>query len=129
VKDLEDYQDQPKAPRKKLENKVMIAKRMAIEEARTAKDECNRYTVYVRGATPDVYGILDRAGIVKEFATFLEVTMPLPIPADTACQTMWPLENFTHDSAHTAWMVEYVRELDDEEEIEVDEESSEMITS
>jgi hypothetical protein len=53
---------------------VIIAKKAAIEEARKAMDSRNR------------------AGIAKEFATFLKVTMPSPIPEDTACQTMRPLE-------------------------------------
>jgi hypothetical protein len=125
TRDLEDYRDRPG---KKLEKKVIIAQMAAIEEARKAMDSCNRYAVFVHGATPDVYGILNRAGIAKEFATFLKVTMPSPTPEDMACQTMRPLESLADGSAHVDWMVEYARELD-EEEIEVGEESSEMITS
>ena len=127
VKDLDDYQDRSKTLKKKLDKKVIIAKKAAIEDARKEMDSCNRYSLFVRGATPDVYGILDRASIAKEFATFLKVTMPSSTPEDTACQTMRPLESFADGSAHMAWMLEYVREEpDDEKEVEVDEE---MITS
>jgi hypothetical protein len=102
---------------------VIKSKKVAIEEARTTMDSCNRYAVFVRGTTPDVYGILENAGIVKEFATFLKIIMPSLTPEDTACQTMRPLESLADESAHTAWMLEYVREeLGDDEEVEVGEE-------
>jgi hypothetical protein len=87
VTDLETHQKQPtkdRATTERLKKKV--------KEARLAVDSCNMYSISVRGASPDVYGILREANIVKEFATLLSITMPSPSNQDLTMQHMRPLE-------------------------------------
>ena len=78
-----------------------------MKAARLAVDSCNRYSISVRGASPEVYGILREADIVKEFATLLSVTMPSPSNQDRTRQHMRPLERLGVASNHTAWVSEY----------------------
>jgi hypothetical protein len=125
VKDLEQYRIQEK----KMAEKKEVEKKMAvIEKARLAMDSYNRYAIFVRGASPDVYGILKQAEIAEEFKTLLSVTMPSPTAQDSAIQHMRPLERLGHTSGHTAWMSKYVVKAlgDNEEEGEI--EGSEMDT-
>jgi hypothetical protein len=79
-----------------------------VKAKRLAMDCCNRYSVCVRGATSDVYGILLKADIAREFATLLKITMPSPTDQDSAIQHMRPLERLGSKSHYTAWMSNYV---------------------
>lgn len=99
VKVLQEYQTRPTQTRtesKKLKD--------AVYATRLAMDCCNRFSISARGATADVYGILNKADIAGEFATFLKVTMPSPTYQDSAIQRMQPLEHLGDKSPHTAWM-------------------------
>ena len=90
----------PKDPeRTKLRNEV--------KTTRAAMDAYNRYSVNVRGASSTVYGCLEEANIVAQFATLIKVTMLSPTAQDAALQHMRPLEHLGEDSAYTAWMTDY----------------------
>jgi len=90
-------------------NKKQIAELKAVVEAkRRMMDSCNRFSIFVRGSSSEVYGILEEAGISEQFATLLRITMPSPTDQDRAAQTMRPLERLGYQSAHTSWMSEYV---------------------
>ena len=105
---LETYQKQPE---KKPEADVEGLKK-AVKETRLAMDSGNRYSISVRGSSPDVYNILREAGIVEEFAALLKITMPSPSNQDRTMQHMHPLERLGAASNHTAWMSEYVVDTD-----------------
>jgi hypothetical protein len=88
--------------RKSASKKRIEQLKAKVEEKRLAMDFCNRYSISVRGASPDVYGILKEADIVEQFANLLRVTMPSPTPEDKAIQHMRP-----HDGANADWMRDY----------------------
>ena len=75
-----------------------------IKLKRLAMEQYNRYSVFIRGASPTVYNILKEADIVNEFATLLDITMPTPTPESLISQHMRPLERLDEDSPYTAWM-------------------------
>jgi len=56
----------------------LVEKQKEVKEMWGAMDHdaYNRYTIVVRGASVDVYGILRTAPIETEFATLLGTTMP-----------------------------------------------------
>ena len=78
-----------------------------LKEKRRLMDLYNRYTISIRGASSDVYGILKKAKIEKEFRTLLQVTMPSPEMQVPLVQEMKPLEHLERGSACTSWMSEY----------------------
>ena len=65
--------------------------------------------------SPDTYGILKSVGIEEEFATLVQITMPLPNNEDRVIQHMGPLKLLAVESSHTKWMSEYYLEEDDED--------------
>jgi hypothetical protein len=79
-----------------------------IEDAQRAVDSYNRYSISVRGGSPEVYQILNMANITNEFATLLKFTMPPPGNQQATLQHMRPLERQKDASNHTVWMGEYV---------------------
>jgi hypothetical protein len=83
-------------------------KQKVVKEKRLAMDAYNRYSITVRGASPDVYGILRKANVERAFSTLLSITMPSPTVQDTTIQHMRPLERLGRESGHTAWMSKYV---------------------
>jgi hypothetical protein len=92
--------------RNKKDKELMKLKQLVSDE-QLAADSYNRYAICVRGACPQVYGILKTAGIADEFANLLKITMPLPRNEKAAMQHMRPLEELRDGSNHTAWMAEY----------------------
>jgi hypothetical protein len=78
-----------------------------LSSAQLATDRYNRYTISVRGASPEVYRILKTTGITDEFATLLKITTRLPGMAKATMQHICPLEQLGDGSNHTAWMAEY----------------------
>jgi hypothetical protein len=79
-----------------------------IADTQVAMETYNRFTICVRGASEEVYGVLKTANVAQAFATFLSTTMPPPTAQDTATQHMRPLDHLSDASAHTAWMSVYV---------------------
>ena len=77
-----------------------------VNDAQCAVDSYNRYSISVRGASPDVYNILSEANIVEEFATLLNIVMP-ESDAERTKMHMRPLERLSEKSHHTDWMWEY----------------------
>ena len=78
------------------------------DKARLAIESCYRYSISVRGTSPDVYGILDKANIANEFKTLLDIIMPQPLDEeDSIRRHLRPLERLADDSPHTAWMSEF----------------------
>lgn len=75
-----------------------------VDEKREAMNDCNRYSIFVRGASPSTYGILNRAGIVDEFATLLQITTPSPSVQSHTLQHMRPMEGLDEEGHHMAWM-------------------------
>ncbi|KAF8327857.1 hypothetical protein F5887DRAFT_924568 [Amanita rubescens] len=75
-------------------------------DAQLAVDSYNRYSISVRGASPDVYKILREAKIVKEFATLLSIVMPEG-DAERTRLHMRPLEHLSEESPHADWMWKY----------------------
>jgi len=90
----------------KMKKETLAKFREKVNDARLAADSCNRFSISVRGASPDVYGILEKANIANEFATLLSIVMPSPGGEHSARQHMRPLERLSKQ-AHTAWMWEY----------------------
>jgi hypothetical protein len=103
--------------RRGKKTKATLEKRKKdAQEKRLAMDLYNRYSISVRGASPDVYGILKAVGIAQEFDLLLSVTMPSPTDHEPMIQQMRPLERVGNTSAHTAWMSQYVVDADDDME-------------
>ena len=78
------------------------------DKTQLAIESCYRYSISVRGTSPDVYGILDKANIANEFKTLLDIIMPQPLDEeDSIRQHLRPLERLADDSPQTAWMWKY----------------------
>jgi hypothetical protein len=92
--------------------KVTLMK--TVQDKWLAMNEYNRFTISIRGASSDVYGILKEAKLKEQFATLLSLTMPRPTAQDIATQHMMPLERLGKTSAHTAWMKDYGGSPDEE---------------
>jgi hypothetical protein len=97
-----------KVPRGRRKGPGFIEKQKVVKEKRLAMDAYNRYSIAVRGASPDVYGILRKAKVERAFSTLLSITMPSPTVQDTTIQHMQPLERLGRESGHTVWMSKYV---------------------
>jgi hypothetical protein len=82
----------------------------AIAQKKAAMDSCNRFSIYVRGASSERYGILREAGIEKEFARMLDIACAVLIDEDDRDQNMRPCERLENTSGHMAWTAEYVVE-------------------
>jgi len=98
-KDLTDKKKVLQKAEKKLEEQM--------KSSRQAKDSYNRYSIAVRGASDDVYKILQTAKIVKEFDVLVRFSMPSANDQTAAMKHMRPLESLGAESNHTAWMLEY----------------------
>lgn len=105
VKSLQGYKLQ-KTGKKRDAEEVRLLKDVEVKQV--AMDAYNRFTVSVRGTSPEVYGVLNAAKIANEFATLLRIIMPAPTGRDTIIQQMRPLEHLGDTSAHTNWMSVYV---------------------
>ena len=118
-KDLEDYRSKQlyTGGKKKGQDPMEAKMRKVVLDAQNEMDNFNRYAISIRGATPEVYGILKEANIVKEFASLLSVTMPAPAAQDHMIQHMRPLERLGETSGHTDWMYEYLVPADGGEEL------------
>jgi hypothetical protein len=108
VKAWENYRNRKKKTQEKTKQL-----RDDVKAKRRAMDSCNRYTIAVRGASPEVYGILREAKMVGNFATFLKVTMSSPPTHEQSLQHIRPLERLV--GGHKHWMREYVISSDEEE--------------
>ncbi len=91
---------------KNIQKDTLAKLKKKMNDARLAADSCNRYSISVRGVSPDVYRILEKANIAKEFATLLSIVMPLLGGEHSTRQHMRPLERLSKQP-HTAWMWEY----------------------
>ena len=78
-----------------------------VYDARLHADSYNRYLISVRGASPDVYGILRSAKIEKEFEPLHSVVMPSSDAAGRTTMHMRPFERLSRTSPHTDWMWNY----------------------
>ena len=72
-----------------------------VYDARVYADSYNRYSISVRGASPDVYGILHSAKIVEEFETLLKVAMPSSDTEKRTTMHVRPNERMSRASHHT----------------------------
>jgi hypothetical protein len=70
-------------------------------------DSCNQYSALAHDVFQAVYGILHKAGIVKEFATLLSIIMPLPADECSTRHHMQPLKYLSATSSHTNWIMGY----------------------
>src|SRR3984957_7159799 len=102
---LEEYRN------RKVSEGMVKGQLVMVKEKRLAMDAYNRYAVFVRGASPDVYGILKKAGIAKEFATLLGLVKASLTTEEDDTKHMRPLEHLGRESAHADWMSEYVVRL------------------
>jgi len=75
-----------------------------VRSKRLLVERYYRYSVFVRGASAETYGILNEAGIAIQFGTLLSVTMPPPALEESAMQHMKPSLRLDEASPHTAWM-------------------------
>ncbi|KIL57071.1 hypothetical protein M378DRAFT_16508 [Amanita muscaria Koide BX008] len=66
-----------------------------------------RYSIYVRGASNDMYGILSEADIEQEFGTLFKITASLLSSQDNTTQHMCPLQRFSDGYINIAWMDKY----------------------
>ncbi|KAK2465753.1 hypothetical protein APHAL10511_002297 [Amanita phalloides] len=79
-------------------------------------DSYNRYSISVRGASPDVYHILKEAKITEEFAMLLRATTILSAELgyqEVMRQHMFPSKRLGKASNHTAWWSDYQAEIRD----------------
>lgn len=88
--------------------------RKTVQDKWLAMNEYNRFTISIRGASSNEYGILKDAKLNEQFATLLSLTMPPPTAQDIAIRHMMPLERLGKTSAHTAWMKDYGDSGDEE---------------
>ena len=100
-------------PEERCKGPGFIEKQKVVKEKRLAMDAYNRYSIAVRGASPDVYGILRKANVERAFSTLLSITMPSPTVQDTKIQRMQPFERLGRKSGHTAWMSKYRKGKED----------------
>jgi len=110
VENLRRYRHQEKLEMRKVEVKEVKWLREEVIRTRATMDGYNRYSIFVRGASPEVYGILDEGNFAAEFATLLRMIMPVAADYDSNIQQMRPLERLGHSSAHMAWMMQYTAE-------------------
>jgi hypothetical protein len=99
VTNLAKYKKGTSPDKKKLKQEVI--------DKREAMDNINRYSIFVRGASSDVYGILTEAEINDEFRTLLHITMPSPTSQCSAIQHMRPMERLDDVSHHMEWMSDF----------------------
>ena len=118
AKSLEEYQK--RKPKKKRKDPKLVEMQRAVKETRLAMDAYNRYSIAIRGASANVYGILRKANVETAFATLLSITMPSPTAQDEAIQHMRPLERLGGESGHTAWMSKYIAGESEEHSMDVD---------
>ena len=111
---LKKHQKQTKVEGKQ-DKETLKKLEAAVTEAKLVIESCNRYSIFVRGTSPEVYGILNEARIAKEFKTLLSVTMPSPTDRTDAMQCMRPFERFGK-SAHMAWMTQFPEEEPEDNE-------------
>ncbi|KAF8347980.1 hypothetical protein F5887DRAFT_673723 [Amanita rubescens] len=88
------------------EKKAIKGLKKKVNDARLAVGSYNRYSISVRGISPDVYGILRTADIVQEFATLLSIIVTSIAEDDDTKKHMRPLERLS-DQSHIAWMSDY----------------------
>jgi hypothetical protein len=81
-----------------------------IKEIRQDMGSFNRYCVFVRGASPDTYGVLKTAHIEEAFSKLLRITMAFPNKEDHEIQHMLPLNRLV--SGYAEWMLVYGGETD-----------------
>lgn len=91
---------------KNKKDSELMAMKEALDKAQLATDMYNRYAISIRGATPEVYQILETAEIANEFASLLDITTRVPGKEKATIQYMCPLERLEEGSNHTAWMAE-----------------------
>jgi hypothetical protein len=115
LKALEDYRKLKSHAKKRMDTL-----KAAVKDTRQAMDACNCFSIFVRGTSPEVYGILDNTGISKQFATLLEIAKPSPADEEMVIQHMRPLERLGDGSAHIAWWSNYTMggDLEDPENSE-----------
>jgi hypothetical protein len=94
--------------------------RAVVAEKRMAMDSCNRFSIFVRGASPEVYGILREAGIANQFATLLNVARGSLSNEGNTLKHMRPYERLGNTSAHTAWTTEYAVDYSRDDDWEED---------
>jgi len=99
---------------KQRRDPAKVILRKTVQDKWLAMNEYNRFTISIRGASSDVYGILKEAKLNEQFATLLSLTMPPPTAQDIAIQHMMPLERLGKTSGHTAWMKDYSSLRDEE---------------
>ena len=92
---------------KKTEKGTLKRLKEKADNAQLAADSCNRYSISVRGASPNVYGVLRKANIANEFATLLSIILPPPREEDSKRKHMRPLERLSDESPHSAWTCKY----------------------
>jgi hypothetical protein len=103
-------------PENKSKTKQIKKIKEIVAAQRSAMDDYNRYAVFVRGTSSEVYGILKQAQIVAEFGTLLHATLSPPPTQDPRIQQMLPLQRLALTSGHTAWMNNFVAEVGESEE-------------
>lgn len=107
------------AQKRLLELKVKKAKepdidvqKKKVEEKQQAMNACNRYLVSIRGASPNVYSILEEAKIAHEFQNFLGMVSPLAVNSEDEIQTVMPLRQLNCDTPYTTWMRRFMMDHD-----------------
>ncbi len=83
--DLSLYREQN--PKEKKHLKDLEA---AVQAKELEKDLYNGHSISARGAGSTTYGILKKAGIEKEFDTFLRIVMPQESSYEAEIARMWP---------------------------------------
>lgn len=80
----------------------------AVHDAQVTMDCFNRYTISIRGADPEIYGILREADITSQFEMLLRTTMPPPADQSYLRRSMRPLKRLGFTSDYNAWMSTFV---------------------
>jgi hypothetical protein len=90
-----------------------------VDKKRKAMDNCNRFSIAIRGASADTYGILKAAKISEGFAALLLSIAPSSTSQDTMLQHMRPFGELADSSCHSDWMSDYpvTRSWDQDDEM------------
>jgi hypothetical protein len=103
--ELRLYHEKPAAQRELRRDRELKDK---VESCRRDMESWNRYSLCVRGASPEAYGILEEADITVAFQSLLDIVFQAPTGQERLVQSMQLLARLGKTSGHTAWMADYV---------------------
>ena len=105
-------------PKKQRKREVLEKKKSRMHRTRRARDSCNRYSLSIRSACADVYGVLRKAEMTTPFDTLIGISKPLAYDVNSTLLHMRPMERLGPESKGLEWMREY--DVQDDDDMSVD---------